>query len=128
MYDATQKLNCKAICKRPIFLMVKDDKITNGISSNDCDECPFYDTLNGWWHQSGDVMKHVNAFMNEIDEIVNNPKFQTDLDDGSRGDANKKPLNRPITLDEITKQNKRQNINVLEHFSTMVENNTTMLQ
>jgi len=54
---------------------MKDDKITNGISSNDCHECPFYDALNSWWHQSGNVMKHISASINEIDEIVNSPKF-----------------------------------------------------
>jgi len=40
----------------------------------------------------------------------------------------KEPLDKPITPNEVIKQNKRQKINVLEHFSTMVENNTTMLQ
>jgi hypothetical protein len=73
-------------------------------------------------------MKHVSALTNEIDEIVGNPKFQIDLDNGSKGDASKEPLNTPITLDEVTKQNKRQKINVLEHFSTMAENNIVMLQ
>jgi hypothetical protein len=46
-------------------------------------------------------MKHVNASTNEI---VGNPKFQKDLDSGSKGDANKQPLDRPITPDEL--QNK----------------------
>jgi hypothetical protein len=40
----------------------------------------------------------------------------------------KKPLDRLITPDDDTKQNKRQKINVLEHFSTMAKNSTTMLQ
>jgi len=61
--------------QKNLFLIVKDDKITNGISSNDCHECPFYDALNSWWHQSGNVMKHISASINEIDEIVNSPKF-----------------------------------------------------
>ncbi len=104
---------------------MKDDKITNGISSN---ECPFYDALDSWWHQSRNVMKHVNVSINEIDESVNNLKFQIDLDNGSKGDANKEPLNILITLDEVTKENKRQKINVLEHFSTTTKNNTTILQ
>jgi hypothetical protein len=73
-------------------------------------------------------MKHVNAFANEIDEIVGNPKFQIDLDRGSKDDASKEPLDRPIIPNEVTKQNKRQKINVLEHFSTMIENSTTTLQ
>ncbi len=104
MYDAIQKWSCKASCKRPLFLIMKDDKITNRISGNDCHECPFYDALDSWWHQSGNVMEHVNASINEIDEIVNNLKFQTNLDNGSRGDVNTKPLDIPITLNEVTKQ------------------------
>jgi hypothetical protein len=73
-------------------------------------------------------MTHVGVFANEIDKIMGNPKFQINLDSGLKDDVSKKPLERPITLDEFTKQNKTQKINVLEHFSTMLKNNTTMLQ
>jgi hypothetical protein len=72
---------------------------------NDCHECPFYDALDSWWHRSGNVMKHVNIFANEI---VGSPKFQTHFDSGSKDDASKKPLvTRPITPYEVTKQNKK---------------------
>ncbi len=74
------------------------------------------------------ALKHVSVFANEIDEIAGNSKFQTNLDSGFKDDVNKEPLNRPITLDEVTKQKKIEKINVLEHFSTMAENNITMLQ
>ncbi len=63
-----------------------------------------------------------------IDEFVGIPKFQIYLDIRSMDDVWKEPLDRPIIPDEVTKQNKRQKINVLEQFSTMVENNTPMLQ
>jgi hypothetical protein len=53
---------------------------------------------------SGNLMKHVNAFANEIDEIVGSPKFQTYIDNGSKDDVSKEPLDRLITLDEVTKQ------------------------
>jgi hypothetical protein len=33
-----------------------------------------------------------------------------------------------ITQDEVKKQNKKQKFNVYEHFSTMAEKNTSMLQ
>jgi hypothetical protein len=49
-------------------------------------------------------MKHVSAFANEIDEIMGNPKFQTDIDNASKDDVSKEPLDRLITLDEVTKQ------------------------
>jgi len=52
-----------------IYKQYKNDKIANGIFDNDCHECLFYATLNSWWHQSGNVMKHVSAFANEIDEL-----------------------------------------------------------
>ncbi len=56
-----------------IYRQYKDDKIANGILVNDHYNCPFYDALDNWWNWSGNVMKHVSAFANEIDEIVGNP-------------------------------------------------------
>jgi hypothetical protein len=50
------------VCKwkfNAIYKQYKDDKITNGISGNDRYECPFYDALDSWWHQNGNVMKHI---------------------------------------------------------------------
>jgi hypothetical protein len=82
------------VCKwkfNAIYKQYKNDKIANGISSNDHHECPFYDALDSWWHRSGNVMKHVNAFINEIDEIVGSPKFQIDFDSGFKDDAKKNP-------------------------------------
>jgi len=55
---------------------------------------------------------------------VGNPKFQININNGYKDDVWKEPLNRPVILDEVTKQNKRQKINIFEQFSTMVENNT----
>jgi len=34
----------------------------------------FYDALDNWWHQNGNVIKHVNAFTNDIDAVIGNPK------------------------------------------------------
>jgi hypothetical protein len=59
---------------------------------------------------------------------MGNPNFQINIDSGYKDDVWKEPLDRPIIPDEVTKQNKRQKINVFEQFSTMVENNTSMLQ
>jgi hypothetical protein len=72
-------------------------------------------------------MKHVNATANAIDEIMGNPYFQTNFNSGSNNDVSLKPLDRTITPNEAIKQNRRQKINILEHFSTMAENNITML-
>jgi hypothetical protein len=45
-------------------------------------------------------MKHVKE-VNEIDEIVGSPIFQIEFDSGFKDDDNKKPLNKPLTLDEV---------------------------
>jgi hypothetical protein len=74
-----------------IYKQYKDDKIANGISSNDCHEFPFYDALDSWWHRSENVMKHVNASINEIDEIVGSPNFQIDFDNVLRMMLKKSP-------------------------------------
>ncbi len=58
-----------------IYKQYKDDKVANESLGNDCHECPFCDALDGWWHQSGNVMKHENAFANEIEKVIGNPKF-----------------------------------------------------
>ncbi len=52
-------------------------------------------------------MKHVSVFANGIDKIVGSPKFQIDLDNDSKDDVSKKPLDIPIIPNEVTKQNKR---------------------
>jgi hypothetical protein len=36
-------------------------------------------------------------------------------------------MEKPLTLDEVKKQNQKQKINLYEYFSTMAENNTTIL-
>ncbi len=40
-------------------------------------------------HQNGNVMKHVNVFVNEIDEIVGNLKFQIKFDSDFKNDGSK---------------------------------------
>ncbi len=75
-----------------IYKLYKDEKITNEILENDHHEWPFNDALDSWWHQNKNVMKHVNVFINEIDEIVNNSKFQTKFNKSSKDDDNKEPL------------------------------------
>ncbi len=64
-------------------------QLQNKISNNDHHECLFmmYCIVDG--HQNGNVMKHVNAFVNEIDEIVGNLKFQIKFDSDFKNDGNK---------------------------------------
>jgi hypothetical protein len=37
-------------------------------------------------------------------------------------------MEKPLTQDEVKKQNKKQEFNVYEHFSTMAEKSTSILQ
>jgi hypothetical protein len=30
--------------------------------------------LDSWWHQNGNVMKHVSTYANETKEIISNPE------------------------------------------------------
>jgi hypothetical protein len=61
-------------------------------------------------------MKHVNAFANEIDVIVGNPKFQIDFDIGSTGDVNKEPLDQSLqmTLQNKTKGKRSTSLNTFQ--------------
>jgi hypothetical protein len=68
-------------------------------------------------------MKHVNVFRNEI---VGSLEFQIELNNDLKVDGSKEALDKPPILDEVLKQNKTQKTNVYEHFSTMVENSTSM--
>ncbi len=50
----------------------------------DCPKCPFYDALDSWWHWNWSLMEHVTTFVNEINEVSTNPKFQTKIDSASK--------------------------------------------
>ncbi len=104
----------------------KDDKIVNKVSSNDRHECPFYDALDSRWRWNENVMKHVNDFANETEKIISSQEFQIDFDSASKNEGSKEAMEKPFTLDEVKKQNKKQMFNVYEHFSTMAKTNTSM--
>jgi hypothetical protein len=66
------------LAKKNSMKSIDDTRITklqNGISRNDWNECPFYHTLDNWWHQNENVMKHVTDFVDESDQIMGSPKF-----------------------------------------------------
>jgi hypothetical protein len=98
------------VCKwkfNAIYKLYEDDKIANGILGNAHHECPFYDALDSCWHRSGNVMKDVNVFANEIEEIVGSPKSKVDFDSVSKDEGSYKELmEKPFTLNEVkeTKQ------------------------
>jgi hypothetical protein len=71
-------------------------------------------------------MKHVNDFANETEKIISSQEFQIDFDSASKNEGSKEAMEKPFTLDEVKKQNKKQMFNVYEHFSTMAKTNTSM--
>jgi len=80
----------------------------------------FYDALDNWWHQNGNVIKHVNAFTNDIHEVMDNP-FIYLFDNISNLIIIVGNLSTYLPLQmKFKKQSKRKR--------TMVENNTLMLQ
>ncbi len=48
----------------------------------------------------------MNVFINEIDEIVSNSKFQTKFDRSFKDDGNKEPLDEPLTPNEVQNKTK----------------------
>jgi len=99
------------------YKLYKGDKIANEILGNDHHECLFYDALDSWWHQNKNVMKDMSVFMNEIDEIVGNSKFQTKFDKSFKDDGNKVPLDKPLTPNEVknkTKQKRPMFMNIFQ--------------
>ncbi len=80
----SQGFQLLAVEVNAIYKQYKDDKIANGISSNDHHECHFYDALDNWWHQSINVMKYVNISTNETKEVVDSQKSQTYFDNASK--------------------------------------------
>jgi len=51
-------------------------------------------------------MRHVSVFINEIDEIVGNSKFQTKFDKSSKDDGNKEPSDKSLTTNEVQNKTK----------------------
>ncbi len=57
--------------------------------------------------------------MKKIDEVImGSSKFPTKINNAFKNDSSQ----------EVLKKYRRQKINVYQHFSTMIQNNTTMLQ
>jgi hypothetical protein len=75
-------------------------------------------------------MKHVSTSANEVEEVISSPKSQANFDSASKYEGSEEPMEKPFAPNKIfkKKKQKKQKLNVYEHFSTMVENNSTMLQ
>ena len=62
-------------CRRKhenLFKAYKEDKMANGISENAHHESKFFDAMDEWWHQTGQVMKHISATIASHEESQSN--------------------------------------------------------
>jgi hypothetical protein len=108
-------------CKQKFNAIYKQynyDKIANENLGIECHECPFYDALNSWWHQSGNVMKHVSTFFNETKKIVGNPKSKVDFDSASKDEGSKELMEKPFTLDEVKNITKNKSLMCMNIFQS----------
>ena len=76
------KFNQSATACRNLFKTYKENKMTNGISRNARHESKFFDAMDEWRHQTGQVMKHVsdttasheenqsNSIPNEVESLT----------------------------------------------------------
>ena len=55
-----------------LFKAYKEDKIINGISRNVHHESKSFDTMDKWWHQAKQAMKHVFATTTSYEENQSN--------------------------------------------------------
>jgi hypothetical protein len=61
-----------------IFVSYKEDKLANGISGNNRQESKFYDALDQWYHQTGQVFKHVSATTHDSVDFQTNSSPKVD--------------------------------------------------
>lgn len=100
------------------FKQYKEDKLANEVSWNNIHECKFYKFMDHWWHQAGQVMKHVTTLAKDSDL----PSGQSQ-DNYSRHETNKQQSNLPLaSKNEFNLYEKAISI-----FRKMVENSTIMM-
>ena len=61
-----------------IFSAYKEDKLANGISGNNRQESKFYDALDQWYHQAGQVFKYVSTTTNDNADFPTNSSPEVD--------------------------------------------------
>lgn len=110
-------------CKKKfssIFKQYKEDKLANGISGNDRRECQFFDSMDEWWHQAGQVMKHVSATTDNSKEIGENctPDSTTDasIGDITPASSTKGKLNFHQKAIDIFEKMAENSVGLLKHF------------
>jgi hypothetical protein len=57
-------------------MQYKTNKLANGISREERDECKFYESIDQWWHQVDIIMIHVTTFAND----TRLPQFEDNIE------------------------------------------------
>ena len=61
-----------------IFVSYKEDKLANGFLGNNRQKNKFYDALDQWYYQAGQVFKHVSATTNDNADFPTNSSPEVD--------------------------------------------------
>lgn len=101
-----------------IFKAYKEDKMANQISGNDRHESKFYEAMDEWWHQAGQIMKHVLATTNASEE------FQ-----GSTPEVDSSPSSPPIVSTSSKSKGKNHfHDRAIDIFEKMAETSTCLMK
>ncbi|KAG0574894.1 hypothetical protein KC19_VG300500 [Ceratodon purpureus] len=74
-----------------VFASYKEDKLANGISDNNPQESKFYDALDRWYHQAGQVFKDVSATTNDSANFQTNSSPEIESTPTSTPSSTSKP-------------------------------------
>lgn len=103
---------------KSIFDEYKEDKMANGISGNNRQEGKFYEALDQWYHQAGQVMKHVSA------TTTDNVEFQSN----STPDVESTPTTTTTTSTPTSKGKHNFHDRAIDIFEKMAETSTGLMK
>lgn len=112
------------VCKKKftaIFEAYKEDKMANGISGNDRHESKYYKAMNKWWHQVGQVMKHVSTTNNNNSNNQSNSSLHEDIlqqftTGGTPSSSSKSKQNFNDRAIDILEKMAKSSFTLLKHF------------
>ncbi len=93
--------------------------MANNISGNDRHESKFYEAMDEWWHQAGQIMKHVSATTTDQTDVDSN--ISPDEDDLSKSNLMSTP---PST----SKGKQNFHSRAIDIFEKMAETSTSLIK
>ena len=98
-----------------IFVSYKENKLANGISGNNRQESKFFDALDQWYHQAGQIFKHVSATTNDSANFPTNSSPEVDS----------APISTPPSISKTRNNFQERSIEI---FEKMVETNIGLMK